>query len=347
METVLITGGCGYIGSHTCISLIKKNYNVLIIDSLINSYEDNFKKVRQIIDKKDINSKDKLRFIKGDLRNKDWLDNIFLEYLKSKKPISSVIHFAGLKSIESSIKDPLQYWDTNIAITLSLLSIMQKYNCFKIIFSSSASVYKIKGSSFLKESDLLEPTNPYGKTKFTIENILEDLFESDSKNEWKIANLRYFNPAGAHESGLLGENPKFQSLNLFPSIIRSINGFQKKLLIFGKDWPTRDGTCIRDFIHVMDLAEAHIATLDFLNNSKPQILKLNIGTGKGTSVLEVINTFQRINHVTLFYEYVERRLGDQPIVVADNTMALKLLNWRPKRNLIDMCRDYFSSSKKI
>ena len=347
METVLVTGGCGYIGSHTCISLIEKNYNVLIIDSLINSHEDNFKKTKQILDKKGIDSKEKLKFIKGDLRNQEWLDNIFYKCSESKRPISSVIHFAGLKSIESSIKSPLEYWDTNLSITLTLLSIMQKYNCFTIIFSSSASVYKTKGSSSLKESDTLDPCNPYGKTKLTIESILKDLFESDYKNEWRIANLRYFNPAGAHESGLLGENPKFHSLNLFPSIIRSIDGVQKKLQIFGKDWPTRDGTCIRDFIHVMDLAEAHMATLDYLNNTKPQILIMNVGTGKGTSVLEVIKTFQRINHINLSYEYVERRLGDQPFVVADNSLALKLLNWKPKRNIIDMCKDYFSYKKEF
>ena len=347
METILVTGGCGYIGSHTCISLLEKNYNVLVIDSLINSHKDNYIKVKKILDKKGIDSKDKLKFIKGDLRNKDWLDNIFLQYFKSKKPIKSVIHFAGLKSIVSSIKSPLEYWDTNISITLSLLSVMQKYNCFTIIFSSSASVYKTKRGGFLKESDFLDPCNPYGKTKLAIENILEDIVASDSKNKWRIANLRYFNPAGAHESGLLGENPKFKSLNLFPSIISSLDGLQKKLLIFGKDWPTKDGTCIRDFIHVMDLAEAHIATLDYINKNKPQILILNVGTGKGTSVLEVINTFQKINQITLLYEYVDRRLGDQPIVVADNSLALKLLNWRPKRNLSDMCRDYFSYVKKI
>ncbi len=193
----------------------------------------------------------------------------------------------------------------------------------------------------------MEPSSPYGKTKLTIENILEDLVESDSKNEWRIANLRYFNPAGAHDSGLLGEHPKFQSLNLFPSIIDSLDGSQEKLLIFGKDWPTKDGTCIRDFIHVMDLAEAHIETLDYINKSKPQILILNVGTGKGKSVLEVINTFQEINQITLFYEYVDRRLGDQPIVVADNSLALKLLNWRPKRDLRDMCKDSFFSKKTI
>ena len=347
METILVTGGCGYIGSHTCISLLEKNYNVLVIDSLINSHKDNYTKVKKILDKKGIDSKDKLKFIKGDLRNKDWLDNIFLQYFESKKPIKSVIHFAGLKSIVSSIKSPLEYWDTNISITLSLLSVMKKYNCFTIIFSSSASVYKTKGVGFLKESDFLDPCNPYGKTKLAIENILEDLFKSDSKNEWRIANLRYFNPAGAHQSGLLGEDPKFKSLNLFPSIIRSLDGLQKKLLIFGKDWPTKDGTCIRDYIHVMDLAEAHIATLEYINKNKPQILILNVGTGKGTSVLEVINTFQKVNQITLFYEYVDRRLGDQPIVVADNSLALKLLNWRPKRNLSDMCRDFFSYKKKI
>lgn len=345
MDTVLITGGCGYIGSHTCISLLNSDFNILIIDSLVNSFESTFEKIKKISIRKGISNNLSIQFIKGDLRDKIWLENIFREYIKSNKPIKKVIHFAGLKSILFSIKGPLEYWDTNVISTLSLLSAMQKFNCFTFIFSSSATVYKPNGSNLLKETDELLPLTPYGRTKLCIEQILGDLFNSDER--WKIANLRYFNPVGSHDSGFLQENTKGKSSNLFPAILKTIRGEQKQLWIYGKDWPTYDGTCIRDFIHVMDLAEAHIATLEYINKNKPQILILNVGTGKGTSVLEVINTFQKVNQITLFYEYVDRRLGDQPIVVADNSLALKLLNWRPKRNLSDMCRDFFSYKKKI
>ena len=253
------------------------------------------------------------------------------------------MHFAGLKSIFFSIKDPLEYWDANVNSTLSLLSVMKKFGCYTFIFSSSASVYKPNGLNLFKETDQLLPLNPYGRTKLCIEQILEDLFHSDKR--WKIANLRYFNPVGSHSSGLLEENTKGKSSNLFPSILKTIRGEQKQLLIFGNDWPTKDGSCIRDFIHVMDLAEAHIATLDYLKNNDPQYFSLNIGTGKGISVIEVIKAFQQINGVSLKYDFVERRLGDQAFLVADNKLALKLLSWSPKRNLFDMCNDSINKNK--
>ena len=343
MDTVLVTGGCGYIGSHTCISLIENNFNVLIIDSLINSYEETYIRLKKIIEENGFDSHNKISFIKGDLRNKAWLGDVFARCLKADTPIKSVIHFAGLKSIETSINYPLDYWNTNISITLSLLAVMKEYKCHTIIFSSSATVYKSKGNLLLNESDDLEPSNPYGKTKLTIENILEDLYQSENNKNWKIANLRYFNPVGAHYSGLIGENPKIKSSNLFPSILRSLNGLQEKLFIFGKDWPTKDGTCIRDFIHVMDLAEAHISTLNYLQKNNSQKLTLNIGTGKGISVLEVIKTFQTFKKVNLVYEFVQRRIGDQPTLVADNSLALELLDWMPKRSLYDMCKDYIKN----
>ena len=340
MDTVLVTGGCGYIGSHTCISLLNTNYNILIVDSLVNSFESSFEKIKEIASRKGTINKERIQFIKGDLRNKQWLENIFSQYARSNKPIKKVMHFAGLKSIFFSIKEPLEYWDTNVNSTLSLLSAMQKFDCYTLIFSSSATVYKPNGSNLLKETDPLLPENPYGRTKLCIEQILRDLFDSDKR--WKIANLRYFNPVGSHFSGLLQENTKGKSSNLFPAILKTIGGEQKKLLIFGNDWPTLDGTCIRDFIHVMDLAEAHIATLDYLNNNDPQCLSLNIGTGKGISVIEVINVFLKIKGVSFKYDFVERRLGDQPFLVADNKYALEILNWRPKMNLIDMCNDSLS-----
>ena len=345
MDTVLVTGGCGYIGSHTCTSLLNTNDNVLIIDSLVNSFESSFVKIKEISSRKGNARNERIQFIKGDLRNKQWLENIFSEYVRAKKPIKKVIHFAGLKSIFFSIQEPLEYWETNVKSTLSLLSAMKKFDCYTLIFSSSATVYKPNGANLLRETDPLLPDTPYGRTKLCIEQILRDLFDSDKR--WKIANLRYFNPVGAHPSGLLQENTKGKSSNLFPAILKTIGGKQKKLLIFGNDWPTSDGTCIRDFIHVMDLAEAHIATSDYLKNNDPQYLSLNIGTGKGISIIEVVNVFLKIEGVSFKYDFVERRLGDQPFLVADNKYALEILNWSPKLNLIDMCNDSLSKKKLI
>ena len=337
MDTILVTGGCGYIGSHTSILLLNTNYNILIVDSLVNSFESSFEKIKEISSRKGTTHNKRIQFIKGDLRNKQWLENIFSEYARQNKPIKKVMHFAGLKSIFFSIKEPLEYWDTNVKSTLSLLSAMQKFDCYTLIFSSSATVYKPNGSNLLKETDPLLPQTPYGRTKLCIEQILRDLFDSDKR--WKIAILRYFNPVGSHSSGLLVEKTKGKSSNLFPAILKTISGEQQQLLIFGNDWPTKDGTCIRDFIHVMDLAEAHIAALDYLKNNDPQYVSLNIGSGKGISVIEVIKSFQEIHGVSFNYNFVERRLGDQPFLVADNKFALKTLNWSPKKNLFDMCND--------
>ena len=345
MDTVLITGGCGYIGSHTCISLLNSDFNILIIDSLVNSFENTFEKIKQISFRKEISNNLSIQFIKGDLRDKIWLENIFRQYIKSNRPIKKVIHFAGLKSTFFSIKEPLEYWDTNVISTLCLLSAMKKFNCFTFIFSSSATVYKPNESNLLKETDELLPLTPYGRSKLCIEQILGDLFNSDKR--WKIANLRYFNPVGSHDSGLLEENTKGKSSNLFPAILKTIRGEQKQLWIFGKDWPTPDGSCIRDFIHVMDLAEAHIATLDYLKNNDPQCISLNIGTGKGTSVIEVVKTFQGLDGISFKYDFLERRLGDQPFLVADNKFALELLSWKPKRNLYDMCNDSIRNNKSL
>ena len=339
MDTILVTGGCGYIGSHTCVRLLEENYNVVIFDSLINSYENSIDNIKKILSKKFININNRIHFIKGDVRNKKLLDKVFAKYKNAKTPIKSVIHFAGLKSINSSIKNPLEYWDSNIIGTLSLLTTMKENKCFSLIFSSSASVYMPNGKNLLKETDVIKPYTPYGKTKSCIEEILKDLYESEGN--WRVANLRYFNPVGSHSSGLLKENSKDgRSSNLFPSILKAIKGEQHHLLVFGNDWPTYDGTCIRDFIHVMDLANAHIEALSFLKKNKPQNISINIGTGKGTSVLDVVKTFQEIKGINFDYEFVERRLGDQPFVVADNKLALKLLSWSPTRNISDMCNDY-------
>ncbi len=340
LETVLVTGGCGYIGSHTCTCLLKKGFNIIIIDSLVNSHKSSYLKILEVCrneNKKFINM---IKFIEGDLRNKNLLSEIFANQKKEGNPISSVIHFAGFKSIEESIKLPLQYWGTNIESTLRLLDVMDKYECYSIIFSSSATVYKPQ-NLILHEESFLEPQNPYGRTKLAIEIILKDLYLSNKK-KWRIANLRYFNPVGAHESGLLGEKPKGKASNLFPAINKVLKKEQEKLLIFGNNWPTKDGTCIRDFIHVMDLAEAHMATLDYLLSNDPKYLTLNIGTGSGTSVLEIIKTFKGIG-IEIPFLYVDKRSGDYPFIVADNKLALKLLNWSPKRKIIDICKDSLKS----
>ena len=340
MDKVLITGGLGYIGSHISYCMVKKGYKVVVLDSLLNSFESSYFNLKTLIDSEGLNSDETLFFEKGDVRDKKFLDAIFSCHAQSNKAISSVIHLAGLKSIKISINNPLEYWDINVLGTLSLLSTMIRYKCHNLIYSSSATVYKPKGFNMFKENDDLKPNNPYGKTKLAVEEILNDLFYTNSLNNWKIANLRYFNPAGAHHSGIIGENPKGESTNLFPSIVNVIKKKQKELFIFGNNWPTKDGTCIRDFIHVMDLAEAHISALEYLLSNKAQNIALNIGTGLGTSILEVVEKFSEINQKPIPLKFASKRIGDQAFVVADNSLALKLLNWSPKRNLENMCKDY-------
>ena len=345
MNTILVTGGLGYIGSHCCLTLLKQGQNILIIDSLINSSIEVKSKIELILNKKDSKKKGLLFFRKVDLRDKKWLKGIFEEFKVSDNKISSVIHFAGLKSVEESTKIPLEYWDVNIIGTLNLLNIMAENNCFNIIFSSSAIIYKQNSDKPFKEDSDLSPNNAYANTKFSIEKILNDLYKS-APSKWRIANLRYFNPAGAHESGLLGENPKGKAANLFPAIIKSLENDKDELLIFGKDWPTQDGTCIRDFIHIMDLANAHVCAHKFIISQKPQIIYFNIGTGIGTSILEIIKTFEKVNDCSINYKFFKRRAGDVPYIVADNSFAKRKLNWEPKKSIEDICKDTWNWIKK-
>ena len=282
--------------------------------------------------------KNNLHLIKGDIRNKGDIEKVFLTSKKYNKIIQSVIHFAGLKSVYNSLKNPLEYWENNVTGTLNLLKIMEKYNCRNIVFSSSATVYKAQSNKLINEKDICEPINPYGNTKLSIENILKDLHNSQP-NKWRIASLRYFNPVGAHKSGFIGEDPLGKPNNIFPQITRVAMGKLEKINIFGSDWPTYDGTGVRDYIHVMDLAEGHIKTLNYITNEKPQILTINLGTGKGTSVLELIKTFEKVNNVSIPFIFMNRRSGDHAFVVADNSLAKSILNWRPKRNVEDICRD--------
>ena len=341
MKTILATGGTGYIGSHTCLELLKKGYKVIILDSLVNSSEKVISKINFLLNDKTIN--DNLTFIKGDINDEKLLNHIFKFAKEKYEPISCVMHFAGLKSVSESLSNPLQYWHNNVGGSIILFKLMEKYECRKVIFSSSATIYQINEDKLLNESSPINPINPYGQTKLAIERLLKDLF--DKGDNWRIANLRYFNPIGAHQSGLIGENPKGIKNNIFPILNGVATGEIEKLKIYGNDWPTYDGTGIRDFIHVMDLAEGHIKALEYLENNEPQILNLNIGTGKGTSVLSLIKIFENVNKVKINYEFTNRRKGDYGIVIADNSLAKSLLKWTPRRSLEDMCQDGWNWKK--
>ncbi len=338
MKSLFITGGAGFIGSHTSLSLLEKGYVIFILDSFVNSSKKSIAQVSQILNDKGIDTEGKIYLIRGDIKSPDDIERVFQMSIKLEKRIQAVIHFAGLKSVSDSITRPLEYWNNNVNGTITLLRIMEKYSCKNFVFSSSATVYEAKSNKLLNENDICEPINPYGNTKLTIEKILNNLHESDPLN-WRIASLRYFNPVGAHESALIGESPLNIPNNIYPRITQVALGRFKEIKIFGSNWPTPDGTPIRDYIHVMDLAEGHSFALEYLMKVKPQILTLNIGTGKGTSVLEFIKIFERVNNIEVPYSFDERRKGDHPFVVADNSLAKSILNWIPERNIEDICRD--------
>ncbi len=337
MKNILVTGGTGFIGSHTCSYLLSEGYDIYVIDSLVNSSIKSLEKVKEIFRKENKNLTNNLTFFKGDLRNKEFLDSIFENAIKENNPITGVIHFAGLKAVAESVSKPLLYWDNNVIGSYNLISSMKKYNCKSIVFSSSATVYGASSLDLINENSPLNPTNPYGTTKLAVENLLSNINQTIDQ-DWRIAVLRYFNPIGAHHSGVIGENPLQRPNNIFPIIINSAYS-QEKLKVFGKDWETFDGTCIRDYIHVMDLAEGHLKALDFLFKNNPQLLTLNIGTGKGSSVLELIKTFEIVNNVSVPFEFDKRRAGDVCKLVADNRKTKTVLNWSPSRSLREMCRD--------
>ena len=295
-EKVLITGGCGYIGSHTSLLLLERGYRIIIVDSNINSSSKVIDKINDIASNKALNIKENLTFYKGDIRDYNFLKNIFKIEKERGYHISFVIHFAGLKSVSLSRKKPLEYWDVNIGGTINLLKVMNMFECKSIIFSSSATVYEPTFNSLLTENKL-SPINPYGHTKEAIEKILKSMFDSTNSN-CRIA-LRYFNPIGAHSSGLIGENPVGKPNNIFPTINNVASGQQTYLEVFGDDWDTEDGTCIRDYVHVMDVAMGHIKTLEFLIENDYHHLIMNLGTGLGTSVLELIKKFEKVNNVKI------------------------------------------------
>lgn len=337
MKNILVTGGCGFIGSHTTQVLLENNFNVIILDSLYASSSrviDNLKKIG-LINKK--NYSKNLTFFKGDIRDESFLEKIFFKAKNANKPINSVFHFAGLKSINESNSYPSKYWDVNVNGTITLIKVMERFKCRNIVFSSSASVYGNSSKELIEENTFVNPVNVYGRTKSAVEIFLKDIFFENS-NSWRIACLRYFNPVGAHKSGLIGENPN-NKMNLFPVMSQVAQGLIKELDIFGKNWNTPDGTCIRDYIHILDLASAHLKTLDLLMNEDPQYLILNIGTGKGTSVLLAVETFMKINNCTVPFNFKNKRSGDVAYLVASNKLALSKLKWQPKYSLEDMCSD--------
>ena len=335
--SILVTGGAGFIGSHTCIQLLNNHHQIYVLDSFINSSPIALKKISGLV-RNDINIEENLHVFCGDVRKESDIKKVFEAALKQKKSIEAVVHFAGLKAVGESNVVPLKYWDFNVLGTISLLKIMQEFNCFTLVFSSSATIYRSNTSKLIKENEELETLNPYGTTKFVIEKMLSDIYKSKT-DKWKIANLRYFNPIGAHPSGLIGEDPLGKPNNLFPQITKVAVGNLEEIKIFGNDWPTYDGTGVRDYIHVMDLAEGHLLALELLIKENPQIISMNLGTGRGTSVLELISVFEKINGVEIPYSFTNRREGDNAFVVADNNLAKSILNWEPRMSIEDMCRD--------
>lgn len=328
---ILVTGGCGYIGSHTCCELLNKGHNVIIIDNLSNSK----KEVVNYI--KEITGRDVTLYI-GDVCDKDLLRKIFNE-----NKIDSVIHFAGYKAVGESVKLPLKYYRNNLDSTLSLCEVMSEFDCKNLVFSSSATVYGIPKKLPIKEDFPLSTTNPYGTTKLMIERILKDLYTSD--NTWHIALLRYFNPIGAHSSGLLGEDPNGIPNNLMPYIVKVATGELECLSIFGDDYDTKDGTGVRDYIHVVDLALGHIAAIHKIDK-EPGVYTYNLGTGVGYSVLDLVKTFIKVNNINVNYKIAPRRPGDIAECYADTTKASDELHWHATKTIEDMCRDSYKFAIK-
>ena len=321
---VLVTGGAGYIGSHTVVVLVEAGYEVVIFDNFSNSSKESIKRVEKIVGKE-------IDVVEGDIREKSDLEKVF-----STHKIDAVIHFAGLKAVGESVEQPLRYYDNNVNGTVKLCQVMAKHNCKSIIFSSSATVYGDPHTTPILENFPTSATNPYGRSKLFVEEILRDLYVSDS--EWKVVLLRYFNPVGAHKSGTIGEDPNGIPNNLMPFIAQTAVGKREVLSVFGDDYDTADGTGVRDYIHVVDLAQGHLNALDRLENfSEP--MTINLGTGKGYSVLEMVKAFERASGKRVPYKIVERRAGDIATCFADPSYAKEVLGWEAKRGIEEMCED--------
>ena len=333
---ILVTGGAGFIGSHTCLLLLEAGYSLVVLDNYYNSSPEVLTRVASLANVS-LNSQ-QLQIEEGDIRDRHTLDQLFSDAAASDRPFDAVIHFAGLKAVGESIEKPLSYWDVNVTGSRTLLAAMDAHNCRTIVFSSSATVYGFPKNVPIPESAPIQPINPYGFSKAAVEQMLTDLNNS-APNTWRIASLRYFNPVGAHPSGKIGEDPLGIPNNLFPFVSQVAIGRREQLQVFGSDWPTHDGTGVRDYIHVMDLAEGHEAALNILLKQAPQHITCNLGSGNGASVLDVINAFSTASGQEIPYALVDRRPGDAAITVADPTRAARTLLWRTKRTLTDMCRD--------
>ena len=329
---ILVTGGAGFIGSHTCVALLDAGHDVVVLDNLCNSSASVIERVGQICQREPV-------FVEGDIRDRALLDNLFDEH-----EFTAVVHFAGLKAVGESVEKPLDYYDNNVSGTLVLLQAMQAAGVKTLVFSSSATVYGDPASTPISEDFQRAATNPYGNTKLVIEDILADLHRSEP--DWRIARLRYFNPIGAHKSGLIGENPKGIPNNLMPYLLQTVAGLRDELSVFGNDYDTPDGTGIRDYIHVVDLANGHVAALNRLQN-KQELLTVNLGTGNGVSVLEMISAFEEVNGCRIPFKITARRAGDIAKCWADTRLAEELLGWQAEHTLADMCRDSWLWQKNL
>lgn len=323
---ILVTGGAGYIGSHTTLCLLEAGHDVTVLDNLANSNEESLNRVSALAGRTPV-------FRQGDLLDRQLLEDIFAE-----GAFDAVIHFAGLKAVGESVEKPLWYYKNNVVGTVNLLEAMDQAGVRRMVFSSSATVYGASENVPLIEKSPLDATNPYGRTKEQIEDILSDLSASDER--WSVALLRYFNPVGAHESGLIGEDPQGTPNNLLPFVAQVAVGRREKVMVFGNDYPTPDGTGIRDYIHVMDLADGHLAALEYLVD-RTGTFRWNLGTGRGSSVLEVIKAFGEAAGKPIPYEFAPRRPGDAAVSYADPSSALADLGWSARRDLARMCEDHW------
>ncbi|MGN0607303.1 MAG: UDP-glucose 4-epimerase GalE [Oscillospiraceae bacterium] len=330
MKKILVTGGTGFIGSHTCVELLENGYEVIVMDNLVNSKKEALSRIKQITGKD-------IKFYQTDILDFDGTCKIFEE-----NQIDAVIHFAGLKAVGESVQKPLEYYHNNVSGTLVLLDAMRKYNCKTIVFSSSATVYGMDNPSPYKEEMRTSATNPYGYTKVMIEQILRDMCVSD--NEWSVSALRYFNPIGAHKTGLIGEDPNGIPNNLLPYISQVAIGKLEKLNVFGNDYDTPDGTGVRDYIHVCDLARGHVCAVEYALSHKG-FEPVNLGTGKGTSVMEVVRAFEKACGKPIKYVIAPRRAGDIGSYYADASRAKEIFGWEAKLTIDEMCEDSWNFIK--
>ncbi len=330
---ILVTGGAGFIGSHTCVELLNAGYEIVVVDNYYNANPKSLERVKELTGKD-------FKSYECDIRDSEGMDKIFKE-----NKIDAVIHFAGLKAVGESCQKPIEYYDNNIGGTLKLCDVMRNNGCKNIVFSSSATVYGMKNVSPLKETMKTGgTTNPYGTTKYMIEIILEDIYKSD--NEWNVTLLRYFNPIGAHESGRIGENPSGIPNNLMPYITQVAIGKRPFLSVYGNDYDTPDGTCIRDYIHVVDLADGHVKAVNNILDGKKGVQIFNLGTGKGYSVLDIVKAFSKAYGKELPYKIASRRPGDLAVCFSDPSKAKEVLGWEAKRGIDDMCRDSWNWQSK-